>query len=249
MVRTPPPHIGKDFNPGKARWCTIHKSLAGDEGGRLECTKQRKRGMGDCHMPAVRGTNTCKHHAGIRKEVAVVKGESIITAWSALGVAANGKKINPGVAVLSMLHQSWLRANAYGRLLEQQVKEEGDQAEPIPGEDGDGTLPRQGGLVGFHYGAAGKDGTIFVQSEEVRALVGLEASERDRVVKFAKIAHDMGISDRITDMAERWGDIVVGRMMQVMDGLNLSPEQQVILPRLVQSYLGHIDVSEIGGPE
>ena len=103
-----------------------------------------------------------------------------------------------------------------------------------------------GGLIGFKYGAAGKDGNIYAVSEEARALVILEAAGRDRVVRYAKTAHEMGISDRMLGMAERWGDQVVNRIMVIMAALNLTPEQEARVPALVQAHLGSIDVGGSG---
>ena len=224
-------------NPGNARWCEEH--------GRLECTKRRSKERGTCHQAAVRGTDACRNHGGHSLEVLKAKGEARITAWSALGAPEGAKTLDSGMAVLGMLQMTWLRAAAYGELLRQQADKEGlSGAEVDGGEPGDTT-----GLIGYRYGAAGKDGTIYAVSEEVRALVALEAAERDRVVKYAKTAHDMGISERLTGLAERWGDVVVTRIMLVLDALNLTPEQEAMVPALIQAHLGQIDVTSIGGKE
>lgn len=245
MVRTPPPQIGPEFNPGKAHWCTDHQ--------RLECTKN-KRGMTRCHMNALRGANACKRHAGISPELAKAQGEAIITAWSALGRAKN--EISPGEAVLGMLQLSWLRAHAYGELLRRQVVlddspsnvieiDPDDQAQD-PGRTDQG---QASGLIGYKIGMGGKEGITYRQGEEVRALVALEAAERDRVVKYAKTAHDMGISDRLINLAERWGDVVATRVTLVLDGLELSPAQLAKVPDLLTAYLGSIDLGSMSGVE
>lgn len=92
--------------------------------------------------------------------------------------------------------------------------------------DSDQENPTTSGLIGYRYGAAGKDGRIYAQSEEVRALVALESAERDRVVKFAKTAHDMGISERLTSLAERWGDLVAGRISAILGELTSRPSNR-----------------------
>jgi len=233
---TRPPGLTKDNNPGNARWCDEHE--------RLECTKNRSKGRGPCHAMAVRGLDACTTHAGHRLEVARAKGEARITAWSAIGAPHGGQPLDASMAVLGMLQMTWLRAAAYGELLRQQVVTD----EP-PEPDRDGLQAGQGehvqgsGLIGYRYGAAGKDGHIYAVSEEVRALVALEAAERDRVVKFAKTAHDMGISERLTGMAEKWGDIVASRLTLILAGLNLTPEQEAMVPALIQAHLASIDVT------
>ena len=213
-----------------ARWCDTHD--------RWECVKPRSRGRGTCHGAAISGTNRCRMHAGTRGEVAKAEGQTVITAWNAMGGAPN---IDYRMAVLGVLQMTWLRLGAYSELLRRQVAAEGEvtEAEPF---DPDEENPKTSGLIGYRYGAAGKDGRIYAQSEEVRALVALESAERDRVVKFAKTAHDMGISERLTSLAERWGDLVAGRISAILGELNLTPEQQARVPALIQRHLGDIDM-------
>jgi hypothetical protein len=163
-----------------------------------------------------------------------------------MGKPAEGQQLEPGMAVLGMLQMTWLRAATYGELLRRQATADG----PL-GPDGEGLGGDSGssgnGLIGHRYGAAGKEGHIYAVNEEARALVGLEAAERDRVVKYAKTAHDMGISERLTTLAERWGDIVAGRITLILAGLELTPAQETKVPALIQAHLGHIDMETLAG--
>lgn len=227
--------IGPDNNPGNARWCTEHD--------RMECNKHKKRDRSNCHAIAIKGTDACYIHGGNKVAVLKAKGEARITAWSAVGQAAKG--IDSGMAVLGMLQMTWLRAAAYGELLRRQAAIEGLVAE----DPAEADEPNASGLIGFKYGAAGKDGTVYVQSEAIRALVELEAQERDRVVKFAKTAHDMGISARLTSLAEKWGDLVITRIMLVLESLDLTPEQEVKVPALIQAHLGQIEIGAGSGED
>jgi hypothetical protein len=225
--------LGPDNNPGRARWCEEHT--------RLECTKRRNKGRGDtCHCIAIKGTDKCRNHSGVAARVAKIQGEARITAWTPHGEA--DKPISSSMAVLGVLQMSWLRLAAYSELLRRQVAVEGDL--PERSED-DGEMEATG-LIGHRYGAAGKDGVIYRQSEEVRALVVLEAAERDRVVKYAKTAHDMGISDKLIGLAERWGDMVAGQISMLLDALDLTTEQAVRVPSLLHQYLGSIDMNALG---
>lgn len=220
-----------DPNPGGARWCEEHQ--------RWECTKQRRKGRGQCHGAAIPGTNACRLHVGVKIDIAKAQGKARITAWNATG----NPDINYRMAVLSVLQMTWLRLAGYSELLRQQVNKESmvinQDGSPC---DGDGETS---GLIGYRYGAGGKDGRVYVQSEEVRALVALEAAERDRVVKFAKVAHDMGISDRMTSLAERWGDVVASNISMMLDALDLTPEQYAKVPGLLVTHLGSIDVDAV----
>jgi hypothetical protein len=221
---------------GPGRWCSTHQAR--------ECAKNRKRGQGPCHAPAIRGTDTCRIHAGTTAAVARAKGEARITAWKAFGAAAD---VDYRMSVLGVLQMTCLRLAAYSELLRRQVAAEGGENDAITEGNADSEELEGSGLIGHRYGAAGKDGIIYRQSEEVRALVALEAAERDRVVKYAKTAHDMGISDRLTNVAERWGDIVATRMSMMLGDLNLSPEQTLLVPGLISKHLGSIDLDAIGG--
>jgi hypothetical protein len=218
------PVLNKDNNPGGARWCEKHQWL--------ECSKRRRRVDEPCHLPAIRGIDACNHHSGLPKGVAMIKGEGQISAWSAAGRPGPAGEIQPGEAVMGMLQMSWLRVAAYGRLLKSQVETEG------------GDL-RVDGLVGHKRGMS-NSGEIYRVSEEIRALVMLEAQERDRCVKFAETAHKMGISDRLTSLAEQWGDVVAGRVVDMMSDLKLSAAQQKRLPQLLEIYLSSIDIMSIG---
>lgn len=224
-----------------ARWC--------DEHGRWECVGNRSRGRGICHGTPPKGCRHCNIHAGKPREVAKAEGRARITAWNALGATP---QVDYRMAVLGVLQMTWLRLGAYSELLRRQVATEGaaTPAEPFdpdaePGQEG---APSSSGLIGYRFGAAGKDGRIYAQSEEVRALVALESAERDRVVKYAKTAHDMGISERLTSLAERWGDVVAGRITRLLGDLELSPAQQALVPELVARHLGSIDVEALELP-
>lgn len=230
MATITAPKLNAEYNPGGARPCEDH--------GRLECTKNRTKGRGQCHAPAIRGTDACRKHGGIGTAKLKAKGKAEITAWSAIPEIA---AIDPSMTVLATLQMTWVRLATYSELLRRQVVRERDQADSLADTDS----PQASGLVGYTYGAAGKDGTIYAQSEAIRALVVLEAQERDRVVKYAKIAHDMGISTRMTEMAERWADVVASRVTIMIESLNLTPDQAAMMPGLITQYLGNIDMDPI----
>lgn len=229
--------LGPGNNPGRARWCESHR--------RLECTKNRtkRQGGGPCHAAAIKGTNVCRNHGGYRTDVLKAKGEARITAWNALGPVDSEDRVEPSMAVLGMLQMAWLRAAAYGELLHRQVVNQASDEPDHEGLEGGDASGKTSGLIGYRYGAAGKEGHIYAVNEEVRALVPLESAERDRVVRFAKTAHDMGISERLINLAEKWGDVVAGRITLILAGLELSPEQERKVPGLIHTHLSNIDVT------
>ncbi|MQA82925.1 MAG: hypothetical protein GEV10_31475 [Streptosporangiales bacterium] len=152
-------------------------------------------------------------HSGTASAVAKAKGEAV-TAWAALTATGDepARTVDPAQAVMGMLHMSWLRAHHYASLLKEQVDREGGIITPETGAKG---------LIGWRLGSAGTAGELYEQSEEIRAIVQLEASERDRCVRYAKTAHDMGIADREIELAERQARAVAVALGTVLDMLSL----------------------------
>lgn len=195
-----------------AFWCETH--------GRWECTKKSGRSKSRCHASALKGLDRCRHHAGEKTKVAKAKGEAI-SAWSAL----SGKAVvQPAEAVLGMLQMSWLRVHLYAGLLQEQVaRAQADRVanESLGGFVGSDGAPPVGegeGLVGHTFGAV-KDIGIYASGEALRGLTQLEAAERDRCVRFAKVAHDMGIAEQQVRLAEQQGQMLALVVRRVADGL------------------------------
>jgi len=196
---------------GGALWCPHHNQW--------ECAKRRK-GGGPCHGRAITGIDRCRMHAGERSEIAKAKGEAI-TAWSAL---SGQPVVSHTEAVLGMLQMSWLRAHLYARLLQQQFEEAQQQ-----GGNGQGNVTGYGepglgpgaGLIGHTHGASPNIG-VYVTGETARALTTLEAAERDRVVRYAKTAHDMGIAEAQVRIAEQTGQQLAEVIRRTADALLVS---------------------------
>ncbi len=215
-------------HPGQ-RWCATH--------GRHECCKRSKRRPGDdCHAPAIRGTDACRNHAGKKTSVAKVQGEAI-TAWSALSGEAT---VTSKQAVMGMLQMTWLRAHLYAGLLREQV--EAAQAER--GSDvGGGVGPGVGagaGLVGNTFGASPSVG-VYATGEAPRSVSTQEAAERDRVVRYAKTAHDMGIAEDQIRIAESQGAMlaaVFARFARLIGRDPADQEVQRLMQRAISEEIG-----------
>jgi hypothetical protein len=162
-------------------------------------------------------------HAG--EKLGVAKGEAM-TAWS---VVSGQPVVTPNDAVLGMLQMSWLRAHLYAGLLERQFTEAQDEVEPEQVDDGaegydfggcggDPPLGPGRGLVGHTRGAL-KDIGIYVSGEAARALTVLEGQERDKLVRYAKVAHDMGIAGQQVKLAEQQGVMLAQVIRRTADAL------------------------------
>jgi hypothetical protein len=102
------------------------------------------------------------------------------------------------------------------------------------------------GLIGHAY-AADKMAGIFASAEAVRALVQLEAQERDRVVRFAKTAHDMGIAEREVKLAESQGALLAAVVRGILGDLDLTAVQLERAPEVIQRHLREAAVLEVTG--
>lgn len=221
-----------------AIWCEEHS--------RWECTKRSKRTTVRCHAFAIRGTATCKNHAGVPTDVAKARGEAL-SAWSALRAEPS---VSATEAVLGMLQMSWARVHLYAGLLRRQVEEAQNAPGPGSGVLGEEAGPGAG-LIGYNRSANAELG-LYATGEAVRGLASLEGQERDRCVRFAKAAHDMGIAEQQVKLAEHQGamlaavirgtlDAHLGRVLEVLGN---SAEADVIR-RSWQGWAGTIVPAQI----
>lgn len=179
------------------------------------------------------GLDACRTHVGVKTELARAQGQAM-HAWSAVSGELD---LTPAEAVIGMYKMAWVRAHYYAGLLEEQVLEaQTERDDTGEGLGGYGDLGEGAGLIGHTYAAA-MDVGIYASGERVRGLVELEQAERDRVVKFAKAAHDMGIADREIRLAEQQGALLASAVKKILAGLNLSVEQQELVPQLVPTVL------------
>lgn len=129
---------------------------------------------------------------------------------------------------MAMLQMSWARVHLYASLLERQVAD----ADP----DAIGGVGQGEGLIGHTHSASPSVG-VYESGEAVRGLALLEAQERDRCVKYAKVAHDMGIADREIKLAEAQGALLAGVVTRILDALDLTAAQRALVPTVVPREL------------
>lgn len=73
--------------------------------------------------------------------------------------------------------------------------------------------------------------------EELRAEVILYERALDRCMKVLKLLGDMGISERRTQLAESQAVMLMGAIQNILNALDLTPEQQVIAGTVVPDEL------------
>ncbi|MBA2952138.1 hypothetical protein GON03_19165 [Nocardioides sp. MAH-18] len=191
-----------------ARWCETHD--------RWECSAKKP----DHHATAIRGLALCKNHAGRSLAVAKALGEANLAAWSTAAKPADAVALDPGTVVLDQLRVAVMRADLYGEMLRWQLEVEDEV-----------------GLVGTVY-AAGRDGARVETGERARGLAQLEAAERDRVVRFAKTAHDMGIAERHVELEQERASLVTAAFRAALGVLELLPADRDLAVRTFLTSLG-----------
>lgn len=140
---------------------------------------------------------------------------------------------------------SMARARFLGELLAEQVERDSaraagrtptpmdrlDPAAPRPGADGDPSP----GLIGFTYAATvvgvGSDQSVEMvpTGEEVRALVVLEAQERDRAAKLIEKALKVGIQLQQLEMLRTYGTTIAAALQTFVVEVGLSLDDEPVL--------------------
>lgn len=174
-----------------ARWCADH--------GQWECVAKVGR---EHHGVAIRGQAYCRFHVGKTTELAKAQGEANLLAWRAAG-AGEVAALDPGAVVMDQLRVAVMRADIYGEMLRLQFEDQGYD-----------------GIVGPTF-AAGREGVRIETGESARGLAKLEGEWRDRAVRFAKTAHDMGIDQRQIEIEQGRAQMLVAALLGVFEELGL----------------------------
>lgn len=188
----------------------------------MNCTGHSKSGA-PCKRPATAGAVVCAAHGARAPQVmakAAIRAE--VMRWSLQDVADD-----PGQVVLRLLTQARRRADMYGLELER-----------IAGLHE--TL--QDALVGDSL-ITGADGRVHKAGEYVRAMVELEAQERDRAANLGFKCLAAGIEERRTRLAEREGAMVAEVFRAVFQNpeLGLTAEQVSTARKLASMQLLKLD--------
>lgn len=91
-------------------------------------------------------------------------------------------------------------------------------------------------LVELRQEVYGEQGVSVVDTEEARWLE-VYGRERDRLVKVAKVAHDMGIDERRIELAERQAQMMFTVINGLVDAMGLTAEQKQLVPKLLPTLI------------
>ncbi len=191
-----------------------------DDHERWECSKTSRRSQSRCHGNAIRGMASCRMHAGRSSAIEKAIGEANLAAWTTAPAGTELVALDPGTVVLEQMRRAVMRADLYGEMLRWELEVEAEA-----------------GLVGATY-AAGRDGQRVETGERARGMAVLEAAERDRVVRFAKTAHDMGIAERHVELEQERASLVTAAFRAALGVLELLPADRDLAVRTFLSSLG-----------
>lgn len=195
------------------------------------CNGHRREDGGPCRREVIRGGDVCDMHGGAAPQVAAAAAvRAEVSAWR-----LDDEHVDPGEFLLRLVAQSARRVALYGELLRQAY--EGDPEFPT-------ALAGSGlaALVGHKYDLA-KDGTPVAVEEALRGLVQLEAAERERGARWAKMAIDARLEKRRVELAESQGALIVSAIDRILEGLGLTEEQRARVPVVVPAALRMIEGS------
>lgn len=171
-------------------------------------------------------------HSGKKSAVAKAQGEANLVAWS-LEAAGRLAPLDLADRMLALIHLTTARHAVYAHELHEQY-----------------SVEHAGGLVGATW-AVGRGGESVQSGEQLRGLAKLEADERDRLARYIRNAHDMGIAERVIELHQGQAQLVVTAFVAGLAALpSLLPADRDVALRTFLTKLGRSPVEpelEAGG--
>jgi hypothetical protein len=123
-----------------------------------------------------------------------------------------------------------------------------------PDDDGITPLAAVAGQLGLAWRRAALLGELLdeqVQSQGSDSLAGplaaAEAAERDRTVRYAAVAHQLGVHEHWVDVARMVGGALNATLDGIFADLELTPAQRARIPLVVPARLRAMRLDDDGG--
>ncbi|WP_285240077.1 hypothetical protein [Pseudarthrobacter sp. MEB009] len=194
--------------------------------GKTICGAKNKKAE-PCGLGPVPGATRCGRHGGkapqVQKKAAerLAEQEAQRIMTNAVKTLGLPKDIDPGKALLDEIHWTaghvaWLREKV------QELENEQLVWGKTQHEDG-----------------VGPQGAVDVTTEKAGPSVWYELymKEREHLAKVCALALRAGIEERKVKLAESQGALVAEAIRAILGALNLSPEQQALVPQIVPQQL------------
>ena len=204
--------------------------------GRTICGAKKKDGDRCCASPA-RGATRCRRHGGATRQAKNKAHERNVRAKAethlrSLGYQPDAENVDPAEALLRLVSDkhrevAWLR-----------LQVDAIQAGDNPG----GTTPLVWGVSGHEFGV-GPDGPIDKTTEttDLNVYVKWLHTAEDQLARYATAALKAGVEQRQLDIREAEALVFVGAIHQILGALQLTTDQQKLVPDVVPAALRAIE--------
>lgn len=200
-----------------------------------------------CRQSLRDGRKVCRFHGGKSPQAIEAANTRAIEERARELVRTYGRKIET-TAIAALLeevqwtagHVAWLRERVQeieeAELVSQQTADafdgEGDDAQAPAATNG--KHPLVWGITKVKQGGDDR-GVTFEAAPNI--WLKLYAQERTHLVKVCSEAIKAGIDERLVRVAEQQGSLVAQAIRAILGDLNLSPEQQAMVPTIVPRHL------------
>jgi hypothetical protein len=189
---------------------------------------------------AIDGTDACTRHAGIKKKLHKARG-AVVVELRQWGLDGREELADPGNTLLKLVTQSAARVEMYSRFLAEAVDAaerlaaagNAPQSDLLESETARLDLERVfnsgavAALIGHTYAGTQTSGVI-ATGEKIRGLAELEGQERDRCAKFAGIAIQAGLAERMVHASEQMAAMVAQALEESFAELGHDPKDQLV---------------------
>ena len=206
------------------------------ENGRTICGAKKKNGQ-PCGASPARGHVRCRRHGGATPQAKNKARERNVRAQAEvhlrnLGYQPDAENVDPAEALLRLVSDkhrevAWLR-----------LQVDAIQAGDNPG----GTTPLVWGVSGHEFGV-GPDGPIDKTTEttDLNVYVKWLHTAEDQLARYAAAALKAGVEQRQLDIREAEALVFVGAINQILAALQLTSDQQKLVPDVVPAALRAIE--------
>lgn len=202
------------------------------ENGRPICGAKKKNGD-PCGASPARGATRCRRHGGNTpqakgKAKARVTTEKAGKALRNLGYDSDAENIDPAEALLRLVSDKY-REVAWLRMQVDHIQ---------VGNNPGGTTPLVWGVT-QHRTGVGPEGPIdeTTESTDLNIYVKWLHTAEDQLARYATAALKAGVEQRQLDIREAEALVFVGAINSILTALQLSTEQQQLVPTIVPQAL------------
>lgn len=181
-----------------------------------------------CARQAIAGGTVCRVHGGAtaRSKAAAARRREQEAAQAAVTTLGLPVDISPTEALLEEVrwtagHVQWLRGKV--QELEERADADGDVENSL--------------VWGITKSKTGGDDHGVTSEAAPSVWYVLYERERKHLVQVASAALKAGVEERRVRLAKSQGELVATVIRRILDALNLSPEQQALVPEVVPAQL------------